>query len=103
MRKVCEMCGGTGHINSWTLNGTTGITTSIPCNMCGGQGYIEDTVYQTPNKELSDMMLKKISESDIYRKRIDKIMEVARTKLPQDIAWEMYHIAIGGKDGDKDA
>lgn len=50
MRKVCEMCGGTGQRPACFTSVQTTTLSSEQCPMCGGQGYVEDMVYDEPQK-----------------------------------------------------
>ena len=78
MRKVCDMCGGTGQRGVYHALGQTGTNTNETCPMCGGQGYVEDVVYQPTSGvvglEMSADDIRKIIEERI-REKVDAEFE----------------------------
>ena len=78
MRKVCEMCGGTGQRPACFTSEQTTTLSSEQCPMCGGMGYIDDMVYQPTNGVVGLGMsaddIRKIIEERI-REKVDEEFE----------------------------
>ena len=104
MRKVCDMCNGSGRLTSLDQLNRSTAPASVPCSMCGGQGYVDDMAYHIETVDRYELWIDQWKEIIKLQKRLNKIVQHAQDIIANDgnsnVARKMLRIASGQEDGD---
>ena len=72
MRKVCDMCGGSGEKIKYNLNEETSTYNANICPMCCGEGYVEEAVPRPAIDTVLNIIIQPEEVQQIIEERIRK-------------------------------